>query len=169
MASQPSPLARGPVWQLDDVHIQRLAQELARDMYPVPEVLGRYNLDAAVFVQYVRPNPVFTKAYLEARTMWHSTAGTEERIEHKARATFEDWLAEADTLFHDRSQPLSAKVEMMKMVGNVGGLMSKDKDQKGVAPGERVVINIDLSGAGRAAPIVIDQIAPPVIDLGAAE
>lgn len=165
MATAPSPIARGPQWQLDDTTITRLATELARDMYTVPEILARFDLDAEVFRERVRPHPTFTRAYREAHTLWHAASNTKERVQLKAQTVFEDWLSEADRLFHDQNQPLTGKVELLKTMSKVGGLDQSDK-QSAIAPGDRVLVQINLS-AGDNAPqtITIDKMAP-VIDMG---
>lgn len=155
-----SPLARGAQWQLDDVILQRLAQELARELYTVPEILSRYNLDATIFQERVRPNVSFIKHYQDAYAVWHGSTNTVERIRAKAQASFEDWLSEADRLFHDTQQPMSSKVELMKVVERVGGLGPVEKERAGVAPGDRVLVQINLGAAHQ--PIVIDKIIPVI-------
>lgn len=167
----PSPLARGPQWQLDDTTITRIAGELAREMYTVEEVLGRFGMDAEIFRIRVRAHPAFERAYLEAKAVWHGTGNTRERVAAKAGMLFEDWLAEADALFHDKHQPLSSKVELLKQMSKVAGFEQGEK-QAGVAPGDRVVVEINLSAGfqsgSSAQPIAvtIDKIAP-TIDLNA--
>lgn len=159
-----SPFARGPAWQLDDVMLQRLAQELARELYTVPETLSRYNLDPSIFQERIRHNNSFIKHYQEAYAVWHGSTNTVERIRAKAQASFEDWLSEADRLFHDTQQPMTGKVELMKVVERVGGLSVSDKERPGVAPGDRVLVNINLGAAGAPQSIVIDKIALPSFD-----
>lgn len=168
----PSPLARGPQWQLDDTIVTRIAGELAREMYTVQEVLDRFSMDIDIFRDRVRCHPAFERAYLEAKTIWHGTGNTRERVALKAGMLFEDWLAEADSLFHDKHQPLSSKVELLKQMSKVAGFEQSDKQQS-IAPGDRVVVEINL-GAGvqpgsNAQPVAvtIDKIAPS-IDLNAA-
>lgn len=173
MVAAPSPLARGPQWQLDDTTITRLAVEMAREMYTIPEILDRFSIDAEIFRTRVRPHPSFERAYLEARAIWTSSSNARERVQLKAGTLFEDWMAEADQLFHDKSQPLSAKVEMLKTLGKVAGFDHSDKAPT-VAPGDRVVVEINLGAAGKVpqstfegTTITIDKVAP-VIDLNAA-
>lgn len=163
MALPPSPLARGATWQLDDTTLQRLAQELARDVYPLKDVLDRFGIDAIIFKTLVRPNPVFAQFFKEAHTMWHSSGNANERVQLKASSLFEDWLSEADRLFHDTTAPMAPKIELLKTVGRVAGL-DREKTAGNVAPGERVLVQINLQAAG-AQPITIDKIAPPVIDI----
>lgn len=170
MAVAPSPIASGPHWQLDDVFITRVATEMAREMYSIPEILERFNLDTEVFRTRVRQHPAFERAYLDAKALWGS-GSARERVAVKAGVLFEDWLNEANLLFHDRTQPLSSKVELLKQMAKVAGFEQSDK-QSAIAPGDRVVVEINL-GAGMQAPnmqpvaVTIDKIAP-TIDLNAA-
>lgn len=153
-----SPLARGPQWQLDDLTLQRLAVELARGMYTAPEVLDRFAVDPEIFLKRIRPNPAFEKYYREAYAIWNSAGSAQERVQVKAQLLFEDWLVETDRLYHDKQQPLSGKVELLKTLGKVAGL-GQEKPGTGVAPGDRVLIQINLGAAGQREPVIIDKIA----------
>jgi hypothetical protein len=166
MASLPSPNAPPVGWQLDDLTMMRLADELARDMYPTDDVLRRFALDPLVFNQIVRVNPTFIKHYSEYHAKWHSTANSGERVKLKSKALVEEWLVELNRQFHDMSLPLSAKVEAMKLLSKIAGL-DVDTSRGNITPGERVQVTINLSAAG-AQPVLIDKLAPviaPVIDV----
>ncbi len=161
MPPLPSPLSPGPKWQLDDLTLQRLAQELARDVYSPRDVLARFGIEPEVFQKFIRTTPTFVRHFTEAHTMWHSAGNTSERVQLKAQAMFEEWLGEADRLFHDQNQPMSAKMELLKTVGRVGGL-DRDKEKGHVAPGERVLVQINLQAAGQVSPVLIDKVASAV-------
>lgn len=165
MVAVPSPLARGVAWQLDDLTVQRLAVEVAREMYSLPEILGRFNLDAEIFRDRIHNNPTFLTYYKAAYDAWHGATGTPERIQLKSQALFEDWLAEADRLMHDSTQPLSGKVELLKIAGRIGRLDGADKNGPAIAPGDRVLVQINLGAAGQPQPIVIDKVAPPATNI----
>lgn len=157
----PSPLAPPVPLQMSDSDLSRIANEIARDIYPLDDVLRQFKIDAYFFRENILPHPRFRALYSEAYTAWHSANNSNERSVLKAGVLFEQWLEEANRLFHEQSQPLSSKVDMMKIVARVAGL-DKDKVQQGVAPGDRVVVNINLSAAGRQEPIVIDKTAASV-------
>ena len=159
----PSPLAPPKSLPMSDSDMIRLAHEIARDLYPLEDVLRQFNVDPYFFRDHVAQNQRFRTVYAEAHAVWHSASNANERSALKSTVMYEEWLAEGNRLFHDQNQPLSAKVELLKLVARVGGLDTAGKGQQGngVAPGERVVVNINLSAANRPN-ITIDQVAPPL-------
>jgi len=157
----PSPLAPPAPLQMSDSDLSRLANEIARDIYPLEDVLHQFKVDAHFFRDHILSHPRFRALYSEAYSAWHSASNSNERSVLKAGVLFEQWLEEANRLFHEQGQPMSAKNDMMKLIARVAGL-DKDKVQQGVAPGDRVVVNINLSAAGRQEPIIIDKTASSV-------
>ncbi len=144
--------------QMNDADLSRLANEIARDIYPLEDVLRQFKLDPHYVREHILPHPRFRALYSEAYATWRSATNSNERSIVKAGVLFEQWLEEANRLYHDPAQTLSSKVDMMKLIARVAGL-DKDKVQQGVAPGDRVVVNINLSAAGQRDPIVIDKTA----------
>lgn len=152
-SAPPTPL------QMSDTDMSRMAHEMARDIYPLEDILRQYSIDPAFFRDHIMTHERFRIYYVEAHTLWNSASNAKERSALKASVLFEEWLAESNRLFHDQTQPLSAKNELMKLIARVAGLDQPDKQQAGVAPGDRVVVNINLSAAG-APTVVIDKVAP---------
>lgn len=144
---------------MSDLDMSRLAQEIARDIYPLADILRQYQIEPIFFQEKILTNPRFKLLYVEAHTLWNSASNAQERSALKSAVLFEEWLAEANRLYHDTQQPMSSKVEMMKLLARVAKIDGSDKTQQGVAPGERVVVNINLSAAGQREPIVIDKTA----------
>jgi hypothetical protein len=164
VASPLGPVQPPTPWQLDDVTLLRLANELARNIYPIEDTLSRFGLSVFVFQKFIRPNATFERYFREAHALWTASANATERIQVKAQVLFEEWMSEADRLFHAETQPLSGKVDLFKTVSRIAGL-EQGKDGKTVQPGERVVVQINLGAAGQPAPIIIDKLAPPIIDV----
>jgi hypothetical protein len=143
---------------MSDTDLSRLAHAIAQDIYNLADILRQHRVDPVFFNQHIRNHPRFKQLYLEAHTLWNDAGNANERTTLKAGVMVEEWLAEANRLFHDTNQPLSSKVELFKTMGKIAGL-EKGKDDRQVAPGERVVVNINLSAAG-APPVTIDKVAP---------
>jgi hypothetical protein len=154
----PSPLAPPAALQVNDLMLSRLAHELARDIHPLETVLQQFKIDPDYFGQHIIDHPLFKQKFMEATALWQGSNKAKERASTKAALLFEEWLPEADRLFHDTQQPMSAKIEAMKLLAKIGQL--DQSDSKGVAAGERVVVNINLSAAN-APSIVIDKMAEP--------
>lgn len=155
-SATPSPNAPPAALQATDLLLSRLAHELARDIYPLEDVLKQFNIDADYFNDHVIDHPRFKTLFLEALSVWRGATNAKERVGVKAALMVEEWMPEANRLFHDVQQPLSAKVEAMKLMAKLAGL--GEAADKGVAAGERVVVNINLSAAG-APNIQIDKVA----------
>lgn len=156
----PAPTAPPSPLQMSDTDLSRLAHEIARDIYPLEDILRQYQIDPVFFRDHVMNHERFKVFYVEAHALWNSASNAKERSALKASVMFEEWLPEANRLFHDQQQPMSSKNEMMKLIARVAGLDQIEKQQLGVAPGDRVVVNINLSAGGASQPITIDKVAP---------
>lgn len=152
----PSPLAPPAALQVNDLVLSRLAHELARDIHPLETVLQQFKIDPDYFGKHIIDHPLFRQKFVEATALWQGSSNAKERATVKAALLFEEWLEEANRLFHDTQQPMSSKIEAMKLLAKIGQL--DQSDSKGVAAGERVVVNINLGAAG-APNITIDKTA----------
>jgi len=161
----PSPTAPPDPLQMNDADLSRLANELARDIYPLEEILRQYQIDPIFFRDYIMQHPRFRQFYVEAHAVWNAASNAQQRSALKAAVMFEEWLVESNRLYHDTNQPLSSKVELMKLLARVSGLDANDRKAAGVNPGERVVININLGAGGQRDPLVIDKVAPVTLDV----
>lgn len=152
----PSPNAPPAQLQVNDLVLSRLAHELARDLHPLEVVLQQFKIDVDYFGAHIVDHPLFKQKFVEGLALWQGSGNAKERVTTKAALLFEDWLEEANSLFHDRQQPMSSKIEAMKLLAKIGNL--EQSNDKGVAAGERVVVNINLSAAN-APSITIDKTA----------
>lgn len=155
------------VLQLDDVFLSRLAHEIARDIYPLGDVLRAHGLDEVTFQQKVINHPRFMMFYAEAHAMWNSSANAKERSALKAAVIFEEWLPEANRLLNAANEGIVGKVKLGEFIARVAGI-DKEKGAN-VAPGDKVVVNINLSAAGggvttieKEAPLTIEGTATTV-------
>ena len=146
---------------LSDDTLGRLAHECARDVYPLDDILAWYKIDPAYFQHHIINHPRFMVMYAEAHATWNSSSSTHERSALKSAIMFEQWLEVANRHMLNDQEPLSSKVALMQLVAKVSNLMPDDKSGKQVAPGERVVVNINFRGAP---PVHIDKVAP-VLDV----
>ena len=129
---------------VDDVMISQLARETARDLLPTDAVLKRFRLDTQTY-EKILDLPFFQRRLEEELSVWNgSDSGSiRTRIAAKAATVIEESLLEVFDLIHDKSQPLSGKVEALKFAARLAsmeqGAINVDNDGK-------VVINISFSG-----------------------
>lgn len=143
-----------------DTVLARLASELARGIYPLRLVLQQHKIDPEVFKAIVLKHPRFQQLFREAHALWHSSEGIGDRISAKSAVLIEQWLEEANRLYHDHTEPLSAKNEMMKILAKMAKVDGAERGAGELDAGQRVVVNINLSAAGRA-PVIIDKMHEP--------
>lgn len=148
--------AVAPALPITDAALSRLAHECARDIYPLEDILRHYKLDPVYFNTYVLNHPRFKLFYAEAHSIWNSSANAKERSALKSIVILDEWLQEAGSLLHKADEPLMAKVKLAELISRLAGL---DGDKKQVAPGERVVVNINFGRAGGGVK-TIDKVAP---------
>jgi len=124
--------------------ISQLAREVARDIIPTDAILKKFNLDTQTY-EKVLDLPFFQRRLEEELAVWNgSDSGSiRARIAAKAATVVEESLLEVFDLVHDKSQPLSGKVEALKFAARLasmeGGAVQPDQDG-------RVVINIAFNG-----------------------
>lgn len=131
---------------ISDALLLQLAHECARDLYPLDDILKLHGLTPEYFHNFIKNHPAFMRFYAEAHQIWNSSANAKERSALKAGILFEQWLEKANALMAS-NEPLSSKVQLMQFLARVAGF-DQGKDVKQSAPGDRVVVNINL-GAGR--------------------
>lgn len=140
------PLA--PDLPITDAVLSSIANECARELYELPDILKKHGLSQDYFETVVRRHPRFMRFYAEAHAAWNSSANTRERSALKSAILFEQWLDECNKLFLSPKEPLSSKLSLLRLMGETGKVIRKDEEKQGAAS-DRVVININL-GAGRA-------------------
>lgn len=132
---------------VDDTVLQEVAAELARDIYPIDEILQRFKIPPATFMK-VKKTPHFQRMHAEALIVWQSSTNARERTKLKSEVMLEKMLEPGWRAFNDASQPLAAKVQFMQTVAKVAGMLDTAKQEGGgatVAPGDRVNITINLT------------------------
>lgn len=124
---------------LDDVLISKLAREVARDLMPTDAVLKRFKLDSQTY-ERVLDLPFFQARLEEELSVWNgSDSGSiRARIAAKAATVIEESLIEVFDLVHDKSQPLTGKVEALKFAARLASM----GEPGAVDTTEKVVINI---------------------------
>jgi hypothetical protein len=151
-------MAKAPV--LSDPEISRLAREIARDIKELDVILPQFNLTAEQFDK-IAESKFFQVRLAEEIQLWTATdpMSIRGRVEVKAATMVEDMLLEAYALFHDRDQPMAAKVEMLKWACRVAG-MGEAKPQGSNDGGVKITINV----AGKAIEFDKEKLHPRVID-----
>lgn len=135
-----------PHLPLDDTTLSRLAHEVARNMYPLDDVLKLYKIEPVVFNEMIKDHPRFMQYYAEAYTVWNSASNYRERVALKAGVMSDEFMQEANRLMHDPKEPMAPKVALFQMLNRISGI-EKEKGT-GVQAGERVVLNINFGASG---------------------
>lgn len=145
----------------DDTRLSRMAMEFARDLYPAAQILTSYGISEEDFNDRVLNSPPFMRYFAEHKEIWDSSTSTALRVTLKAGAVFEEWLKEANTLMHDRSQPMGPKVELAKELAELAGFKNVHAPQRDHTPADgrsTVIINL---GHGREKIIIEKMISEP--------
>jgi len=152
--------------QLDlgrDVHVIKLAREIAIDHYPVTDVLARYGV-ASEDWEALQEWPRFQELLNYERQQWHGALNTNARVRLKSATLIEEWMEEADGHLHDKAGSLGQKIELIKLLGKFAMLDAPPADAAIASGGGRVTININMGG-----PQVDYEDEGPVIDMVAEE
>jgi hypothetical protein len=130
---------------LDETKLQRLATELAREMYEPADILRMFGVNADEVGELLEASITFQQMYREAYALWHSSGGIKARIETKAQIVIEESIEQLDRDLHDPMHPLSARIETAKFLAGLAKIMQRE-GQGQVQVGDRVVLNIHFSG-----------------------
>ena len=136
-------MARKPSVLMDDAATSRLAREMARDIFPLKDILTRFQLTEEQF-ESVADSKFFQVRLAEEVQLWTASdpLSIAKRIETKAATLVEDCLLEVYALIHDRNQPMAAKVEALKWAARMAG-MGEAAGAKGNSDGQvRITINV---------------------------
>jgi hypothetical protein len=126
---------------VDEVLISQLARETARDLLPADAVLKRFKLDTQTY-ERILDLPFFQRRLEEELAVWNgSDSGSiKARVAAKAATVIEESLVEVFDLIHDKSQPLSGKVEALKFAARLASM----GEGNSVDTTERIVFNISI-------------------------
>jgi hypothetical protein len=151
---------------LHNSKLMQVAREIAIGVHPLDKILSRYEISHADF-ERLKANPRFT-ATLEAEiAAWNSAHNTAERIKLKSQAMVEEALPELFSQIHNSKEPLSSRIEAMKLARDLGQLVKAGNFQTDGDGGSRfsVTINLGDNKQIKFEKDVTPQVtAPPVID-----
>jgi hypothetical protein len=130
----------GPVTPTD-LLISQLAREIAREIVPFDAILRKFKLDTQTY-ERVFDMPFFQRRLEEELAVWNgSDSGSiRARVAAKAATVIEESLMEVFDLIHDKSQPLSGKVEALKFAAKLASMGEGAE----VDSGEKIVFNITI-------------------------
>jgi hypothetical protein len=144
----------------DELLFVKLAREIAIDHHDIETILKTYQIDDETWLD-IRANAHFRRLLEEELAAWQSATNTHERTALKAAALVEEWLPEANSRLHDRSESLNGKVELGKLLARIAGMGLTGAGVEG-GSGERFSITINL---GNDAKLKFSKELPPkVID-----
>jgi len=111
-----------PALPINDVLISRLARDLARNLFPQKQIRESYKLSVDD-LEKIMDTPYFQTRFAEELELWSAADAKSvlTRISAKSATLIEDSLIEAYKLVHDRTQPLAAKVELLKWAARMAG------------------------------------------------
>jgi hypothetical protein len=124
-----------------DETLVKLAREIAMDIHAVDEILNRLAIPTEQW-EIISQTPRFRHLLEAATAEWGSALNTTERVRIKAATVIEEWLPEADRLLHDKVQLLSGKVEVAKLLRDLGGIGKPTAGD--VGSGEHFSVTINL-------------------------
>jgi hypothetical protein len=124
-----------------EVTISQLAREIAREIVPFDAILKKFKLDTQTYDR-VFDMPFFQRRLEEELAVWNgSDSGSiKARVAAKAATVIEESLMEVFDLVHDKSQPLSGKVEALKFAAKLASMGEGAQTD----PGEKVIFNISI-------------------------
>jgi hypothetical protein len=126
----------------DELLLVKLAREIAIDHQELETILKTYQISNEQWLD-IRANPHF-RTLLEQQIMeWQTATNTHERTALKAAALVEEWLPEANSRLHDRTESLNGKVELGKLLARISGMRLTTAGVEG-ASGEKFSITINL-------------------------
>lgn len=151
-----------PEVTVTDTTISQLAREVAREIIPTDAILKRFKLDTQT-AERIFDLPYFQRRLEEELAVWNGSDShsIRTRIAAKAASVIEESLLEVFDLIHDKSQPLSGKVEALKFAARLASMGDGAVDPTG---GDgKVVINISFGGEKHT--FEKERIEPPMIDI----
>jgi hypothetical protein len=126
-----------------DVHVIKLAREVAIDHYPLDAILERYGVSSEDW-EALQEYPRFQEILNYERQQWHGALNTNARVRLKSATIIEEWMEEADAHLHDKSGSLGQKVELVKLLGKFAQLETPPVGLDASGGSGRVTINISM-------------------------
>lgn len=144
---------------ISDVTLQKLAIEIARDLFPLHTILENHAIPLSRWDE-IQHNRAFKQYLATAVEEWNGAMSTHERVRVKSAVMIEQWLEEAHARLHDKSENLNAKTELAKLVSRLAGMGSEKAMVQDV--GEKFSVTINL-GSDKQLKIE-KQVTPRVLD-----
>jgi hypothetical protein len=126
----------------DEVLFVKLAREIAIDHHDIETILKTHQITDQQWLD-IRAHPRFRELLSQQLAEWQSATNTHERTALKAAALVEEWLPEANSRLHDRSESLNGKVELGKLLSRIAGMGLTTAGVEG-GSGEKFSITINL-------------------------
>jgi hypothetical protein len=130
---------------ITDTIISRLAREIARNLYPPAAVREQFKLSVEEFDDATN-SAFFQTRLAEEISLWNDPQNARVRISAKAATLIEESMPEIYALIHDRTQPMSAKVQALQAAARWAGIEHNPAITGGGDDGDRkvkITINID--------------------------
>jgi hypothetical protein len=129
---------------LTDLLISKLAREVARNIVPLDRIRDNYMLTQEQFDTVVSTK-FFQTRLTEELDIWNASdaMSVSKRIGAKAATMIEESLSEVYALIHDKTMPMTAKVEALKWVSRMAGI-GENPAVKGNADDAKVRITINI-------------------------
>lgn len=143
----------------EDIGLVRLAREIAINHFPIETILEQYQISPETWSK-IKENPRFQALLKLEIEEWTGALNTHERTKLKAAAMLEEWLPEGNARLNDRSESLSAKTELLKLLVRIAGMGISDASVVGA--GERFSVTINLGADNQLK--FEKQLAPTTID-----
>ena len=136
-----------------------VAQEIARDMLEIPDILKNAGIDDAEW--HVMTNSRgFQEMLKENIATWRSSLNVRERIEVRQLYMIENTLPELYRALHDPEFAHTAKVELFKALARNVGIGVKEPGAP-VATGERISISINMGDPDKK--VEVRNVTPEVM------
>ena len=128
----------------NELLISQLAREIAREIIPYDAILKKFKLDTQTY-ERVFDMPFFQRRLEEELAVWNGSDSTSirARVAAKAATVIEESLMEVYDLIHDKSQPLSGKVEALKFAARLASMGEGNQ----VDTSEKIIFNISIGGS----------------------
>jgi hypothetical protein len=125
----------------NELMISQLAREIAREIIPFNAILKKFKLDSQTY-ERVFDMPFFQRRLEEELAVWNGSDShsIRARVAAKAATVIEESLMEVYELVHDKSQPLSGKVEALKFAARLASMGEGNP----IDTSEKIIFNISI-------------------------
>jgi hypothetical protein len=130
----------------DEVTLLKIAREVAKDILPIETILDLHKITPTQW-ETLQTSRIFLGLLQSEAEAWGSATNTAERLKLKALSMMEEWLPEANSRIHDRSETLAAKNETVKVVSRLAGIGANGEGAAG--SGEKFSFTINLGNADK--------------------